>query len=117
MLQAHIQGDFQVARAVITFPALNFSVPGANIGLKGTYALDGGALDFIGNARMQVTISKMVGGWKGFLLKAADPFFKDGAGADIPIHIGGTDRSPKIGIDFHARGATSPESPDHSRSK
>ena len=115
---AHIEGDFQVARAVITLPDLDFTVPGAEIDLKGTYALDGGALDFLGNARMQATISKMVGGWKGFLLKAADPFFKkDGAGADIPIHVGGTDRSPKIGIDFHAKGATHPESPDQTKSK
>jgi hypothetical protein len=114
---AHIEGNFAVAGAVIRFPALYFKVPGANIGLKGTYALDGGALDFIGNARMQVALSKMVGGWKGFLLKAADPFFKDGSGADIPIHIGGTNRNPKIGLDFAARGATSPESPDRSESK
>ena len=114
---AHIEGNFEVARALIRFPALYFRVPGANIGLKGTYALDGGALDFIGNARMQVVLSKMVGGWKGFLLKAADPFFKNGSGADIPIHIGGTNRNPKIGLDFAARGATSPESPSRSRSK
>lgn len=117
-VQAHIQGDFQVAHAVITFPTLDFIVPGADIQLKGAYGLDGGALDFLGHARMQATISKMVGGWKGFLLKAADPFFKkDGAGADIPIHIGGNDRNPKIGLDFHAKGATSPESPDQSKSK
>ena len=117
-VSAHIQSDFQVVRAVISFPDLDFNVPGAEIDLKGTFALDGGPLDFIGNARMQATISKMVGGWKGFLLKAADPFFKkDGAGADIPIHIGGTDRNPKIGIDFHAEGATSPESPDQTKSK
>lgn len=111
-IQAQIQGDFQMAHGIIDLPNLNFTVPGADIQLKGTYALDGGALDFVGVARMQATVSKMVGGWKGFLLKPADRFFKkSGAGADIPIHIGGTGASPDIGIDFHAKPATRPESP------
>ncbi len=101
-VQADILGDFRVVRGVITLPKLAFAVPGAGIDLKGTYGLQDGALDFVGNAMMQATLSKMVGGWKGFLLKAADPFFKkDGAGADIPIHIHGTAKDPKIGINFH----------------
>jgi hypothetical protein len=111
-IQAHIQGDFQMAHGVITLPNLNFSVPGADVQLKGTYHLEGGAIDFIGAAKMQATISKMVGGWKGFLLKPADRFFKKGgAGADIPIRISGTGASPNIGIDFHRKTATHPEQP------
>ena len=47
---------------------------------------------------MQATISKMVGGWKGFLLKPADRFFKkNGAGAEIPIYIAGTRDDPHFG--------------------
>ncbi|MFZ0745909.1 MAG: hypothetical protein WAM85_15980 [Terracidiphilus sp.] len=112
-IQAQIQSDFQMAHGIITFPNLNFTVPGADVQLKGTYRLQGSALDFIGAANMQASISKMVGGWKGFLLKPADRFFKkDGAGARIPIHIGGTGASPKIGIDFKAMKATTPERPD-----
>ena len=105
-IQAHIQGDFQMAHGVITLPNLNFTVPGADVHLKGTYRLEGGALDFIGTAKMQATISKMVGGWKGFLLKPADRFFKkDGAGADIPIHIGGTGARSQNRHRFHSEGS------------
>ena len=50
---------------------------------------------------MQATVSQMVGGWKGLLLKPADRFFKkDGAGTEVPIHIEGTREQPKFGLDF-----------------
>ena len=84
-----MQSDFEMATGVITLPNLAFDVPGADILLKGTYTLSGGGLDFKGLAKMQATVSKMVGGWKGFLLKPADRFFKkDGAGTEVPIHVG-----------------------------
>jgi hypothetical protein len=86
---------------VITLPSLIYTVPGATINLKGTYGLDGGALDFTGTAKMQATVSQMVGGWLGALLKPADRFFKkDGAGTRVPIRIQGTREQPKFGIDF-----------------
>jgi hypothetical protein len=48
---------------------------------------------------MQATVSQMVGGWKGILLKPADRFFKkNGAGAEVPIHINGTRDNPKFGL-------------------
>ena len=85
-IEAHMQSDFEMAAGVITLPNLAFDVPGADILLKGTYTLSGGGLDFKGLAKMQATVSKMVGGWKGFLLKPADRFFKkDGAGTEVPI--------------------------------
>jgi len=112
-IPAHMQGDFHISTGVITLPNLLFTVPGANIQLKGTYVLIGGALDFVGSAKMQATISQMVGGWKGFLLKPVDPFFKkNGAGTDVPIHVGGTASSPRIGLDFHGGHSTSPQRPD-----
>jgi hypothetical protein len=98
---SHMEGNFQLAGGVITLPALKYTVPGADIQLKGTYGLEGGALNFAGTAKMQATVSKMVGGWKGLLLKPADRFFKKaGAGTDVPIHIEGTREEPKFGIDF-----------------
>ena len=101
-IPAHLEGYFDVATGKIAFPSLQFRVPGADIQLKGIYGLDGGSLDFIGSARMEATISKMVGGWKGFLLKPADRFFKkDGAGTSLPIHVGGTASHPDVGVDFH----------------
>jgi hypothetical protein len=83
-----MQGNFQMANGVITLPALAYTVPGADIQLKGTYGVEGGALNFIGTAKLDATVSEMVGGIAGLLLKPADRFFKkDGAGTEIPIHI------------------------------
>jgi hypothetical protein len=94
-------GDFQMANGIITLPLLTYTVPGAAIQLKGTYNMDGGAINFTGSAKLQATISKVVGGWVGFLLKPADRIFKkDGAGTDVPIHISGTRNDPKFGGDF-----------------
>jgi hypothetical protein len=96
-----MQGDFQMSAGVITLPALTYAVPGANIQLKGTYGVEGGALDFAGAAKLDATVSQMVGGLLGALLKPADRYFKkDGAGTEIPIHISGTREDPKFGIDF-----------------
>ena len=61
-----------MAGGVITLPNLKYTVPGAEIDLNGTYGVDGGTLNFKGTAQMQATVSQMVGGWKGMLLKPAD---------------------------------------------
>jgi len=87
-------------------------VPGATIQLKGTYGVQGGTLDFIGNAKMQASVSEMVGGWKGLLLTPLDRYLKkDGAGTEIPIHIRGTRDQPQFGIDFNRMKGRSAETP------
>lgn len=114
-VNSRMQSNFRVANAVVTLPDLEYQVPGADIHLQGTYGLDG-ALNFQGSARMDATVSQMVGGWKGFLLKPADHFFKkDGAGALIPIHVAGTRDAPKFGLDFNRIKSvgTHPENPEH----
>jgi hypothetical protein len=94
-------GNFKMEQGVITLPAITYSVPGATIELKGTYGLLGGTLDFVGNAKMQATVSEMVGGWKGLLLSPLDSYLKkDGVGTEVPIHIRGTREQPQFGIDF-----------------
>jgi hypothetical protein len=109
---SQMQSDFQVANAVVTLPNLIYTVPGAVINLHGTYGLDG-ALSFEGFANMEATVSKMVGGWKGLLLKPADRFFKKGgAGAQFPIHVSGTREAPKFGVDFNKFKSTHPQRPD-----
>jgi hypothetical protein len=111
-IESAMDGKFQVADAVIVLPQLSYNVPGAQIELKGKYGLEGGTLDFAGTAKMQATVSQMVGGWKGFLLKPADRFFKkDGAGTEIAVHLEGTRENPDFGIDFGHTKSTSPEKP------
>ncbi len=98
---SQMQGSFKMEDGVITLPALDYTVPGAKIELKGTYALEGGALAFDGSAKLEATVSKMVGGWKGLLLSPADRYFKkSGAGTEVPIHIEGTSAAPKFEIEF-----------------
>jgi hypothetical protein len=100
-VSSSMRGDFQMAGGVVTLPALSYTVPGALIQLKGAYGVEGGTLKFTGTAKMQATVSEMVGGWKGLLLSPLDHYLKkDGAGTEIPIHINGTREDPEFGIDF-----------------
>jgi hypothetical protein len=99
--RSDMQGTFKMANAVISLSSLTYTVPGATIDMKGTYGVDGGKLDFLGMAKLDATVSQVVGGVAGFLLKPANHFFKkDGAGTEIPIHVVGTREHPEFGVDF-----------------
>jgi hypothetical protein len=111
-VRSAMQSDFTMTGGVITMPDLKYTVPGAEIDVSGTYGVNGSTINFKGSAKTQATISQLVGGWKGMLLKPVDRFFKrDGAGMEIPIHIDGTPENPKFGIDFNRMKKTSPERP------
>jgi hypothetical protein len=111
-VRSAIDSNFTMASGVITLPDLKYTVPGAEIDLNGTYGVDGGTLNFKGTAQMQATVSQMVGGWKGILLKPADKLFKkNGAGTEVPIHVDGTEQDPMFGVDFKKIGHTSPQIP------
>ena len=111
-VRSTMKGEFKMANRVIALPAIEYTVPGAMIDLAGTYDLERGTLNFEGTAKMQATISAMVGGWKGFLLKPIDRYFeKGGAGTEVPIHIKGTRAEPRFGIDFDRMKKTSPATP------
>ncbi|MGO9336439.1 MAG: AsmA-like C-terminal region-containing protein [Terracidiphilus sp.] len=100
-VRSTMQGNFQMAAAVITLPSLTYTVPGADIQLKGSYGVEGGELDFTGTARLNATVSQMVGGVLGALLKPADRIFKrDGAGTELPIRITGTREDPMFGVEI-----------------
>jgi hypothetical protein len=115
-VRSAMTGSFQMVDRVVNLPALEYTVPGAVIDVKGSYGIDGGRMDFAGTAKMQATVSAMMGGWKGLLLKPIDRYFqKDGAGTKVPIHITGTRESPQFGIDFNRMKETSPQRPDEPR--
>jgi hypothetical protein len=110
-VSSQMDGEFHMAGAVIELPEIHYDVPGAAIQLNGHYALEG-MMHFDGTARMQATVSQMVGGWKGFLLKPADHFFKkDGAGTLVPIEIRGAHDSPEFSVDLGRLKKTAPETP------
>jgi hypothetical protein len=109
---AVMQSSFTMANGVVTMPDLLYQVPGADIALNGTYGIDGGTINFSGNAKLQATVSQMIGGWKGALATPLDHFFKkDGAGTEVGVHIDGTREDPHFGLDLHGFKYTSPERP------
>lgn len=108
---SEMDSDFHIANGVATLPNLQYSVPGAVIELHGTYAL-AGEIHMDGSARMQATVSQMVGGWKGFLLRPVDRLFKkDGAGTLVGIKVRGTREHPDFGVDLGKLNSTHPERP------
>ena len=112
-IKSHAEGDFTLEGGVLALPAVTYTVPGADIQMHGTYRTSGQILDFTGTAKMEATVSQMVGGWKGVLLKPADRFFKkDGAGTSIPIYIAGTRDHPQFGYNSAHAGNTHPQRPD-----
>jgi len=111
-VRSEMDGTFSMGGGVVKLPTLVYKVPGADIDLTGAYGVTGGTLDFTGTAKLEATVSKIVGGWKGMLLKPADRFFKkDGAGTEVPIYVAGTREAPKFGLDFKRFKTTSPETP------
>ncbi|MGH9410590.1 MAG: AsmA-like C-terminal region-containing protein [Vicinamibacterales bacterium] len=101
-----MRGKFTLKDSRVHFDPLTFNVPGAGIHLSGRYGLRTGRIDFDGTMAMDASISKAAGGWKGLLLKPFDPLFRhNGSGAVLPIHIQGTRKHPKFGVDWkHALG-------------
>jgi hypothetical protein len=110
-ISSEMEGAFHMANAVITLPNLEYNVPGATIQLQGKYPLEG-FVQFDGTARMQATVSQMVGGWKGLLLRPADKLFRgEGAGTVVPILIRGPHDAPEFSIDLNHLKHTSPQTP------
>jgi hypothetical protein len=98
---SEMNGTFQLAAGLLSFPKLHYEVPGAKVDLTGKYSLDGNQFDFRGKARMNAKLSHMVTGWKSVLLKPVDPFFsKHGAGTEVPVKVTGTRSEPHFGLDL-----------------
>jgi hypothetical protein len=110
--QSTMQSSFTMAGGVVTLPDLQYQVPGADIALNGTYGIDGGGLNFTGKAKMQATVSQMLGGWKGVLATPLDGLFKkDGAGTEVGVQVDGTRDNPQFGFDIRGLKHTSPQRP------
>ncbi|WP_263410377.1 hypothetical protein [Terriglobus tenax] len=100
-VSSDMRGRFQLKNGIIHIPSLRYDMAGAQVLMLGEYSTDGNKFDFVGKVRTKAHLSQMVSGWKGWLLKPADPFFsKHGAGAEIPIKINGTKDEPHFGPDF-----------------
>jgi AsmA-like C-terminal region len=94
-----LKGTFRILKGQARFRTLHFRTDGAQISLVGNYGLRDTGLDFTGTVRFEASMSKVVGGVKGFFLKALDPLFrKQGAGSVVPIRMTGTLREPKTSV-------------------
>ena len=110
---SEMQGHFKLGGGTLQLPDLDYHVPGADILVHGAYGLKDGTLDFEGDAKLDATISEIVGGWKGLLLKPADRYLrKNGAGTDVPIHISGTRKAPEFGVEFGRMGKKDNSTPE-----
>ncbi len=100
-VMTNLRGQVKLTNGVARFSQLTFQVPGARVGLNGSYALASGALDFKGTLRMDASMSDAVGGFKSIFLKPFNGVFrKDGAGSVLPIKIQGTRNEPSFGVEF-----------------
>jgi hypothetical protein len=104
-VHSQIRGAFNLSSGRMVFSNLDYALPGATVRLAGQYTLDGKQFDFTGKVRTDAKLSEMVSTWwKSLLLKGVDPFFhKNGAGAEIPIKISGTNSAPKFGLNLGAK--------------
>jgi hypothetical protein len=91
---------FTLRRGVFTYQALSFTVEGANIHLDGTHSLKSRTLNLAGVALLKAPVSKMVTGFKSWLLKPLDPLFRHNGATRLVIRVEGTQDQPKVGLDF-----------------
>jgi hypothetical protein len=97
---SEMAGNLKVNNGMVTFSRLSFGVAGASVKLRGTYDLDGGALNFHGNLVMKSKLSGTTTGVKSFFLKALDPLFSGKtAGTVLAIKITGTKDNPAFAHD------------------
>jgi hypothetical protein len=101
-VQSRLVADFSMRRGELTFPHLEYWLPGGDVKLSGTYRLEGRICDFAGDVRTKAEVSNMIASkWKSILLKPIDPFFrKHGWGAVIPVHVSGRNGKVKVGLRF-----------------
>lgn len=104
-IMTNLGGRFTLAGGVLSLRELSFQVPGAAVRLQGSYAIEGEALNFDGQLRMQATVSKAIGGFKSIFIKPFDFIFrKEGMGAVVPIAITGTRAHPKMSVKLFGGG-------------
>ncbi len=73
-----MKGNFRLGNGIISLNGLDYGIPGADVQLAGTYALEPGNLDFYGKLILQAKLSQTTTGYKSFVLKFADPIFSKG---------------------------------------
>jgi hypothetical protein len=98
---SNLRGKFVMGRAQIDFKELTFAIPGAEVQIAGVYDLRPEQLDFKGELLVDASLADMTSGFKAFLARLAQPFFKrPGGGSRLPIRISGPREKPEFGLDM-----------------
>jgi len=98
---AEFMGDFQLEKASMSFSKLQFSVPGVTAQMKGSYGLASEKLNFVGDVRLEASVSQTMTGAKRVVLVPFDPIFKrHGAGTYLPVSVSGTRSQPQIKVNW-----------------
>ena len=98
-----LRGSFVLRDGQMTFRDLTFAVTGAKVELAGTYGLRDEKLDFHGTLRLNAKLSQTITGFKSFLLKPFDPFFRKNGVTVLPIKVTGTRAQPEFGLEFRRK--------------
>lgn len=86
-----VEGPATIEKGIARTSNLRFQVAGASARLSGTFNFDTTAVHLTGNMATHAMLSGDTSGFKSFLLKPLDPFFKKHKhGAVIPIAVTGT---------------------------
>jgi hypothetical protein len=97
---ADMAGTFVLRDSQLTFSRLEFAVPGVDAQAKGSYGLQSGELAFVGEVKLDASVSETMTGAKRVLLKPVDPIMaRHNAGTYLPIKVSGNREQPKIKLD------------------
>ncbi len=95
------RGDFTLKRSTLTFRTLQFVAPGAVAQVNGSYGVSSGDINFVGDVRLDASVSQTMTGAKHILLVPFDPLFrKHGAGTYLPVSITGDRDHPDIHLQW-----------------
>jgi len=98
---ADFNGDFSLGNENLSFSKLEFAVPGAVAQVKGSYGLQSNKIDFVGDVRLNATVSQTMKGAMHWVLVPFDPIFmKHGAGTYLPVAVVGTREHPEITVQW-----------------
>jgi hypothetical protein len=98
---ADFTGDFSLGNENLSFTRLQFAVPGAVAEVKGSYGLQSSKIDFVGDVRLNATVSQTMKGALRWVLVPFDPIFmKHGAGTYLPVAVTGTREHPEITLQW-----------------
>jgi hypothetical protein len=109
---SNFDGRFKMANSRLALPTVTFDVPGAVVELHGQYGMKREDITFNGNLYMDAKLSQATTGWKSWLLKAVDPWFRRNGKTVVPLRIDGTRADPKFGVDVGRVLRRSADSPD-----